>query len=128
MPVDDTVSGVWRDRLIFLVSGWSVDANVDAVQVYDPALNRWMRATPVPGIPVFGHAGGIVARLDHLLWRRQGTGSEVPPSTCPTPSAFGETSTPRIQPAWPGDGSSLIPVRPVTGPRREPCRRAASSV
>lgn len=58
-PVDDAVSGVWRDLLIFLVSGWSSSNNVDAVQIYDPAHDRWMRATPIPGTPVFGHAGGI---------------------------------------------------------------------
>jgi len=60
VPVDDTVSGVWRDRLIFLVGGWSASANVDAVQIYDPAHDRWARATPIVGTPVFGHAGGIV--------------------------------------------------------------------
>jgi hypothetical protein len=60
VPVDDTVSGVWRNRLIFLINGWSVATNIDAVQIYDPALNRWSRATPIPGTPVFGHSGGIV--------------------------------------------------------------------
>lgn len=60
VPIDDTVSGVWRDRLIFLVSGWSVADNVDAVQIYDPARDTWMRGTAVPGTPVFGHSGGIV--------------------------------------------------------------------
>lgn len=59
VPVDDSVSAVWRDRLIFLISGWSVADNVDAVQIYDPALDRWRKATPVPGTPVFGHSGGI---------------------------------------------------------------------
>ncbi len=59
-PVDDAVSGVWRDRLIFLVSGWSTDHNVEAVQFYDPAGDRWTRATPIRGTPVFGHAGAIV--------------------------------------------------------------------
>lgn len=59
IPVDDTVSGVWRDRLIFLVSGWSSSNNVAGVQIYDPTQDRWARATPIPGTPVFGHAGGI---------------------------------------------------------------------
>jgi len=60
VPVDDTVSGVWRGRLIYLVSGWSRDDNVSNVQYYDPAADRWAQATPIPGPPVFGHAGGIV--------------------------------------------------------------------
>ena len=59
VPVDDAVSGVWRDSLIFLVSGWHDSDNVAAVQIYDPARNAWEQATPIPGPPVFGHAGGI---------------------------------------------------------------------
>ncbi len=59
-PLDDTVSGVWRDRLIYLVSGWSTDRTVDTVQAYDPEGDRWLAATPIPGTPVFGHAGGLV--------------------------------------------------------------------
>jgi hypothetical protein len=59
VPVDDTVSGIWRERLIFLVGGWSTDDNVDAVQVFDPARNQWMASTPITGTPVFGHAGAI---------------------------------------------------------------------
>lgn len=75
LPVDDAVSGVWRDSLIYLVSGWSQRDNVPDVQVYDPAADRWERATPIPGPPVFGHAGGIAddaivycggARVDRL--------------------------------------------------------------
>lgn len=60
VPLDDSVSGVWRDRLIYLVSGWSTDRTVATVQAYDPAADRWLAATPIPGTPVFGHAGGIV--------------------------------------------------------------------
>ena len=60
LPVDDSASGVWRDRLIFLISGWSVANNVDVVQIYDPAKDTWSQASKIPGHPVFGHAGGIV--------------------------------------------------------------------
>lgn len=59
VPVDDAVSGVWRDSLVFLVSGWHDTGNVDRVQIYDPANDRWLQATPIPGTPVFGHTGGI---------------------------------------------------------------------
>ena len=60
VPLDDTVSGVWRNRLIYLVSGWSTDRTVTTVQAYDPEANRWRAATPIPGTPVFGHAGGLI--------------------------------------------------------------------
>lgn len=59
-PVDDAVSGVWRDSLIVLVSGWRDDGNVRDVQWYDPATDRWTRGTPIPGEPVFGHSGSVV--------------------------------------------------------------------
>lgn len=60
LPVDDAVSGVWRDSLLYLVSGWHDVDNVTAVQIYDPATDRWTMATPIPGPGVFGHAGGVV--------------------------------------------------------------------
>jgi len=60
VPVDDAVSGVWRDSLIVLVSGWSDGDNVPDVQLYDPAADAWTAGTPIPGPPVFGHAGGVV--------------------------------------------------------------------
>lgn len=59
MPVDDAVSGVWRDSLVFLVSGWHDTGNVDRVQIYDPATDSWQQGTPIPGTPVFGHAGAL---------------------------------------------------------------------
>ncbi len=59
VPVDDAVSGVWRDSLIVLVSGWHDRDNVANVQLYDPAADRWYQANPIPGAPVFGHAGAV---------------------------------------------------------------------
>ncbi|WND01875.1 hypothetical protein QGN29_09960 [Temperatibacter marinus] len=59
-PVDDTVSFVYRERFIYLVSGWHDTGNVSLVQVYDTIEKIWRRATDYPGSPVFGHAGGII--------------------------------------------------------------------
>jgi N-acetylneuraminic acid mutarotase len=59
-PVDDAVIGVFRDRYIFLVSGWSNKDTVNNVQVYDVDKDKWSTATPVPGTPVFAHAGTLV--------------------------------------------------------------------
>ncbi|MDT8341299.1 MAG: hypothetical protein RQ751_07280 [Longimicrobiales bacterium] len=66
VPADDAVSGVWRDSLIVLVSGWHDTANVRDVQVYDPARDRWTAGTPIPGVPVFGHTGAVVE--DHVVY------------------------------------------------------------
>ena len=59
IAVDDAVSGVWRDSLIYLVSGWDNRDNVSDVQVYDPAADAWRLGTRIVGPPVFGHAGAI---------------------------------------------------------------------
>lgn len=60
VPVDDSVALVYKDRYIYLVSGWHNDGNVNLVQVYDIFKNEWFQASPFLGKPVFGHAGGIV--------------------------------------------------------------------
>lgn len=60
LPVEDAVSLVYQDRYIYLVSGWNYTNNVSNVQIYDTETNSWEHATPYPGPPVFGHAGGIV--------------------------------------------------------------------
>jgi N-acetylneuraminic acid mutarotase len=59
VPVDDAVAGVFRDRYIFLIGGWSKTEAVRNVQIYDTEKDSWMQATPLPGTPVFGHAGAI---------------------------------------------------------------------
>ncbi len=63
VPIDDHVQGVWRDSLLYLVTGWSNNGNVDNVQIYNPSTNSWSVGTPVPsGIKyeVFGGSGTIV--------------------------------------------------------------------
>ena len=60
VPVDDAVIGSYRDRYIYLISGWSKTDPVNNVQIYDTEKDKWMQATPIPGTPVFGHAGAIV--------------------------------------------------------------------
>ncbi len=59
VPVDDAVSVVWRDSLVYLVSGWHDTDNVQHVQVYDVVRDTWAMATPIPGPGVFGHTGGL---------------------------------------------------------------------
>jgi N-acetylneuraminic acid mutarotase len=66
IPVDDSVSGVYRNRYIYLISGWSESDNVELVQVYDTVTNIWQQATPIAGTPVFGHAGSIIG--DQIIY------------------------------------------------------------
>jgi hypothetical protein len=60
VSVDDAVSVVYRDSLIYLISGWHDTANVQLVQMYDAVRDAWFPASPVVGRGVFGHSGGIV--------------------------------------------------------------------
>ena len=60
LPVGDSVVGVYRDRYVYLVSGRSNGSLVNDVQVYDAEKDKWSQATPIPGTPVFGHAGALV--------------------------------------------------------------------
>lgn len=60
VPVDDSVALPYKGRYIYLVSGWHNDGNVNLVQLYDIKTDTWQQASPFPGKPVFGQAGGIV--------------------------------------------------------------------
>lgn len=63
VPIDDQVQAVWRDSLIFVVTGWSNAGNVTDVQIFNPSENEWMVGTPVPNqtkFKVFGGSGVII--------------------------------------------------------------------
>ncbi len=59
VPVAGAVIGKTQERFIYLIGGRSKNGPVSNVQVYDVQKNTWSVATPSPGTPVFGHAGGI---------------------------------------------------------------------
>jgi hypothetical protein len=60
VAIHDAVVGMYRDRYLYVISGGSKKDAVSNVQVYDSEKNKWQQATPIPGTPVFGHAGGLV--------------------------------------------------------------------
>jgi N-acetylneuraminic acid mutarotase len=59
LAVGDSVIGVYRDRFVYLVGGRSNGGVVNNVQLYDAEKDKWSQATPIPGTPVFGHAGAL---------------------------------------------------------------------
>lgn len=59
VPVDSAVVGVNHDRFVYLIGGRSPSGPVNNVQVYDAEKDSWSQATPLPGTPVFGLAGGL---------------------------------------------------------------------
>ena len=62
-PIDDHVQAVWRDSLIYVVTGWSNSSNVPYVQIYNPYFNSWTAGSPVPNdntYKAFGASGYIL--------------------------------------------------------------------
>ncbi|MFT5789544.1 MAG: hypothetical protein ACI8SJ_001660 [Shewanella sp.] len=60
VAVDDSTALVYKERYIYLLSGWHQHGNVNLVQVYDTRTDTWAQASPVPIPAVFGQAAGIV--------------------------------------------------------------------
>lgn len=61
--IDDQVQCVWRDSLLYVITGWCQDGNVSTVYVYNPAINNWQKATSLPETKqykVFGASGVII--------------------------------------------------------------------
>ncbi len=70
VPIDDHVQAVWRDSLIYVITGWSNRSNVSNVQVYNPVSNTWTAADPVPNnaqYKSFGASGCIVGDTIYYL-------------------------------------------------------------
>ncbi len=63
VPVDDQVQCVWRDSLIFVITGWSHTKNIPEVQIYNPAKDEWTMGTSTPtndNYTSFGASGVIL--------------------------------------------------------------------
>lgn len=63
VPIDDQVQVVWRDSLIYVVTGWSNTTNVADVQIFNPSNNEWTAGASVPDqndYKVFGGAGVLL--------------------------------------------------------------------
>jgi hypothetical protein len=58
IPVADHVQAVWRDSLIFVVTGWGDGQTVPHVQIYNPAFNSWVSGESVPDNTFFSVHGG----------------------------------------------------------------------
>ena len=70
VSIDDQVQGVWRDSLLYVISGWSDSVNVNSVQVYNPFQDEWTLATPLPDewdAKVFGGCGIIEGDTIYML-------------------------------------------------------------
>lgn len=62
VPIDDHVQAIYKDSLIYVVTGWSNTTNVNNVQIYDTYNDSWQGAVAVPAYfdRVFGSTGTII--------------------------------------------------------------------
>lgn len=63
IAIDDHVQAVYKDSLIFVVTGWSNTGNRPEVQIYDTYLDQWQEGTAVPNdnfFKAFGASGTII--------------------------------------------------------------------
>ncbi len=70
VAIDDQVQTVWRDSLIYVITGWSNTTNVTDVQIYNPSTDTWSVGTPVPNegnFKVFGSNGTIIGDTIYYL-------------------------------------------------------------
>jgi hypothetical protein len=70
VATDDHVQCVYKDSLLFLVSGWSNSGNIPNVQIYNPKLNTWQVGTAVPNnntYKSFGASGTIIGDTLYYL-------------------------------------------------------------
>ncbi len=80
--IDDHVQAVWRDSLIYVITGWSNTTNAANVQIYNPSLDEWTVGTPVPSSAkyrVFGASGTIVNDTIYYIGGAR-YGSTFPPT------------------------------------------------
>ena len=63
IPIDDHVQAIWKDSLIYVVTGWSNVKNIPDVQIYNPSNNTWSIGSSIPNNNIyksFGSSGTII--------------------------------------------------------------------
>ncbi len=76
VPIDDQVQCVWRDSLIYVITGWSNTGNKPDVQIYNPYTDNWLVGTNVPNSSYytsFGASGTIIG--DTIIYNGGVSGS-----------------------------------------------------
>jgi len=61
--IDDHVQFTYKDRYIFLITGWSDSTNVSLTQIYDSKENKWLEGTSPPedeDYQSFGASGAVI--------------------------------------------------------------------
>ena len=76
-PIDDHVQCVWRDSLIYVITGWSNSGNVPKVQIYNTELNIWSVGSETPNThdyKSFGASGTIIGNTIYYFGGAKSSG------------------------------------------------------
>ena len=73
-PIDDHVQCVYKDSLIFIVTGWSNNGNKPFVQIYNPSTDTWTSGTNTPNSYTFTTFGASGYILGDTLYYYGGAG------------------------------------------------------
>ncbi len=69
-PIDDQVQVVYKDSLLYSITGWSNTGNVDEVWIYDVVEESWQEGTKTPiaaSFQAFGASGAIVGDTIYFI-------------------------------------------------------------
>lgn len=78
VPTDDHVQAVWRDSLLYVITGWSNSANIRFTQIYDPTTDDWTNGTLLPNdnnYTSFGASGTIIGDQIYYFGGARSTGN-----------------------------------------------------
>ncbi len=70
IPIDDQVQMIYKNRYIYVITGWSDKENIPAVQIYDAEEDRWIQGTAVPDnhdFKSFGASGSLIGNTIYYL-------------------------------------------------------------
>ncbi|MDT8413385.1 MAG: hypothetical protein RQ875_13045, partial [Vicingaceae bacterium] len=77
VAIDDHVQAVYKDSLIFVVTGWSNTTNIPNVQIYDPANDNWLVGTSTPNNNTYKAFGATGTILGDTLYYHGGASTGI---------------------------------------------------
>jgi len=72
------VQAVWRDSLLYVITGWSNSNNIRFTQVYDPITDSWTNGSLLPNdnnYTSFGASGTIIGDKIYYFGGARSTGN-----------------------------------------------------
>jgi hypothetical protein len=77
VPIDDQSQCVYKDSLIYVISGWSNSGNVGNIQIYNPELDSWSSGTPLPNSSTYKAFGSSAQIIGDTIFYYGGASTSV---------------------------------------------------